>query len=185
VTASLTSVLPALAPSFGLTPQALYERKRALIKLGMLPSPQGRGRRGGAAAAPDTIALLLIAVMVTGSLSEMDGRVKKLAAARFQGQQSRRCPITGASTFHEAITFLLSEKAPISRESDTLLEITVSRSKPTATISYFAWPARRDTLHTEFGPQLFDESVMSANAELRHAAFLTVREVALASIRET
>jgi len=181
VKVSLTSVLPALAPCLGLTSQALYERKRALIRLGLLPSPQGRGRRGGASAEPSTIALLVTAVMVTDNLSDTDGRVEALAAAEFRGRKHRHCPITGANTFHEALTFLLSDQAPISVETDTILEIKVSRLEPMASISYFAWPGLAEPLHTEFGARGRQrEDVLSVNAELRHQAVLAIREVALA-----
>lgn len=178
---SLTSVLPDLAPSLGLTPQALYERKRALIKLDLLPSPQGRGRRSGAVAGPETVALLVIAVMVTDNLSDTDDRVRRLASAPFVGKRrNSRCPITNAATFRDALAFLLSDRAPISRETDTLLAINVSRFEPKATISYFMWPELKEPVHTEFGlTENRKFNLLSVNSELPHDAFLEIRQVAI------
>ncbi|WP_156928892.1 hypothetical protein [Bradyrhizobium sp. th.b2] len=177
---SLTSVLPELAPSLGLTSQALYERARALIRLELLPSAEGRGRRSGAQAEPAHIALLIIAVMATDNLSEIDGRVRRLAQAKIIGKQrASRCPITDATNFHDALTALLSDKVSVSRDTDTLIEISVSRFEPKAWIEYFAWPGLKEPVHTEFGEtdqRRFD--VLSVSSELPHGAFLAIKEIA-------
>src|SRR4029077_11888225 len=74
-----------LAPLLASTPAALYERQRALIRLGMLPQAvQGRGK--GLPATPETVAMLLVAVMTTDNLSDTDLRVRRMAQAR----QNRR-----------------------------------------------------------------------------------------------
>lgn len=193
MTLSLASSLPSLAPVFDMTSQALYERMRALVRMGLLPAAQGRGHRDGAVTSPETVSLLAIAVLTTDR--QADERVRALASAPFTVMYERgirkeagpadRCPLTGAGTFHEAFAYLLSDRALISLESDTLLEITVSRREPMATISFFMWPELADPLHTEYGARASDlEAVMSVRAEMHHQALLAVREIVLASSRE-
>ena len=111
---SLTSILPAIAPVLELTPQALYERQRALIRLGLLAAPEGRGKVG-AVASPDTVALLIVATMVTDNLSDTDDRVRRLSSAPFVDGKKDRCAFSGAIMFKEALSFVLSPTASLSR----------------------------------------------------------------------
>ena len=71
VVAQSTSLIPELAPFFRLTPAALYERQRALVRLHHLPAPEGRGRGSGAEASPETLAKLVLAAMATDNLSDL------------------------------------------------------------------------------------------------------------------
>jgi hypothetical protein len=145
---SLTSLLPILAPKFGLTPQALYERQRALVRMKMLPAPQGRGRGSGAEATPENVALLVIAVMATDNLSDTDDRVRKLALAPFVDRRKGRCAWTGATTFKDALSFCLSADAPAAKDLRHTA-VLVSRAEPAASISY-DWPKRPEG-RSEFG----------------------------------
>ena len=80
---SLKAFLPVLSKEFGLSEAALYERQRALVRLGLLPQPMSRGRNsGGAMATPEAVGLMLIAVLATDNLSEIDERVLKIANSR-------------------------------------------------------------------------------------------------------
>lgn len=188
VTVSLTSVLPALAPSLGMTPTALYERKRALIKLGMLPSPQGRGRRSGAAATPDTVALLIIAALATDSLSETDERVEKLAitpltasnkgTSRFKPVgRLDRCRWTGTRTFVDAVAFLLSPAAPIrpwpKPDGHTAIKVQRNREELAAQI-YFGWASPG---FSQFGRFDYVSDRITVEAELPFEALRSIHQI--------
>jgi hypothetical protein len=139
---SLTSLLPVLAPKFDLTPQGLYERQRSLVRMEMLPAPQGRGRGSGAEATPENLALLIIAVMATDRQSDTDDRIRKLAFAPFVDGKKDRCPWTGAAVFKDALAFVLSPAAPTTRPGRVVHNaIHVSRAEPAASI-FFSWPKR-------------------------------------------
>jgi hypothetical protein len=102
--ASLTSFLPSLVPLLGMTQAAIYERQRALVRLGLLPKPSGRGRGSGAQATPRSAALICMSVMATDNLSEMDDRIAQLAGAKISTwRKSKRCGLTGAETFLDAL----------------------------------------------------------------------------------
>jgi hypothetical protein len=143
IMASLTSILPQLAPILGLSTAALYERQRALVRLGLLPKPEGRGRGSGADASPETVALLVIAVMATDNLSDSDERIIKLAHAKFtrtyEGKLQRadtsavqKCGLTAAPTFAQAVAEILAEP----KKAEALSNIAVRRPDQSAAIYY-------------------------------------------------
>ena len=70
-----------LSEYLGLTPLAVYERQRALVRLGLLPEA-GRGPNSGVRATPVTTTPLLVTALVTDNLSEVDERVKRLLNAK-------------------------------------------------------------------------------------------------------
>jgi hypothetical protein len=132
--ASLTALLPDIAPTLGLTTAALYERQRALVRLKLLPTPKGRGPGSGAEATPETVALLLTAVLAASDLSDVDDRVRRLALAAFTEKKAERCRWTGAQTFVDAVSFLLSNDDP---KKPIYTSIHVERStNPAASISF-------------------------------------------------
>lgn len=119
--ASLTSLVPPLAPLFGLTPAALYERQRALVKLHILPTPIGRGRGSGAEATPENVAKLVLAVMATDNLSDLDSRrLNKLMSVR----SHELCKLTGNERFLGALEAIFASEELASR----VLRIGVFRS---------------------------------------------------------
>jgi hypothetical protein len=146
---SLKAFCEDLAPLLGLTPAALYERQRALVRMGDLPEPvQGRGK--GLHATPATVAILLVAVMETDSLSDTDLRVHRVAKARYRFAQDRaggRCELTGKVLFVDALTEILGSQ----RLAGQVARITVHRSQFHAQI--FFWPELDDIeLQTEPRP---------------------------------
>ena len=70
-----------LSEYLGLTPLAVYERQRALVRLGLLPEA-GRGLNSGVRATPVTTTPLLVTALVTDNLSDVDERVKRLLNAK-------------------------------------------------------------------------------------------------------
>lgn len=139
---SLTSLIPALAPIFGLTEKALYERQKSLVRMKMLPTPQGRGRGSGAEATPENVALLIVAVMATDKQAD-DERVRKLALAPFVDGKKDGCPWTGATMFKDALAFVLSPAAPRSKTGRHVhTSVHVVRNDATASIFFSGWPKR-------------------------------------------
>jgi hypothetical protein len=122
---SLKAFSETIAPRLRSTPAALYERQRALIRLGLLPPPvQGRGK--GLPATPETVAMLVVAVMATDNLSDTDIRVRKMAQARHRdvkdedkwqdepweglGRIGGRCKLTGKVCFVDALAAILGSE---------------------------------------------------------------------------
>src|SRR5437762_2588496 len=106
---SLTSFLPKLVPFFGISTAAIYERQRALVRLGLLPQPQGRGRGAGAQATPETAALICLSALATENLSEMDARIIRLACAPIDQSYYKRkyCRLTRTTEFKDALSAII------------------------------------------------------------------------------
>lgn len=131
---SLKSFCETLAPYLDRTPAALYERQRALVRMGALPDPV-RGRGKGLEATPATVAMLVIAVMETDSLSGTDLRVHLLAKARYRFAQDKgggRCELTGKVLFADALAAILGS----TRLAAQVLRVRVFRDQSHAQI-YF------------------------------------------------
>ena len=88
-----------------MTPAALYERQRALVRAGLLHAEPGRGPGSGVRATPESVALLLIALLTTGSLSETESQTRKIANLK---SETERCPLTGKKSFASALTAALA-----------------------------------------------------------------------------
>src|ERR1700730_4774158 len=87
---SLKAFGPVLAETLGTTPAAIYERQRALVRQGLLPAPVGRGRGNGLPASAGTVAMIIVAMMVTDNLSDTDDRVRRVASAEYLGRRWKR-----------------------------------------------------------------------------------------------
>ena len=88
---SLKSLIPLLAQTLETTPAALYERQRALVRAGLIAAEPGRGPGSGVRATPHSVAMLLLSLLATGSLSETEKQTKALANLKSKDG----CPITG------------------------------------------------------------------------------------------
>jgi hypothetical protein len=122
---SLKGFIPTLAKLIGMTPAALYERQRALVRAGLLRAKSGRGPGSGVRLTADTVALLLIAVLATDSLSDTEEKARAVANLR-----SARCWLTGTNTFWAALAAILAS----SDLSKRVRSISVTRTGPTADI---------------------------------------------------
>jgi len=127
---SLKSFIPNVAQATGLSPLALYERQRALVRSGLLQGKSGRGPGSGVRATAETVALLLVAVLATDSLSETEERTERFAQLE---SAEGICPLTGKKTFAEALSAILVSGAPVDRVS----EVSVHRQGRSAHILYF------------------------------------------------
>jgi hypothetical protein len=92
---SLKSFIPALAKSVDMTPAALYERQRALVRVGLLHGKSGKGPGSGVRATPESVAMLLIALLATGSVSEIEDHAMAVANLK---SATKLCPLTGKKT---------------------------------------------------------------------------------------
>ncbi len=197
MTASLTSILPTLAPILGLSPTHLYERKRRLIKLGLLPSPQGRGSRSGALAEPHPVALMIIATLAADGVAETDDRIRALAFAPVIASYKRTarktkpadcCLWTGGRTFAEAVAWLLSPAAPIppapAPRGHTSIQVHRHESAPSASILFTAL-SRPGQGISEFGhPYYRIRNHLTVEAELPFEALRSIRQILTAAKEE-
>lgn len=129
--ASLKSFLPILSRHTGLSVTALYERQRALVRLGLLPAPTKTGRNsGGAMATPGNVGVMVLSVLVTDRLSEMDERILDFLMLRaypytiYGNHRPGHCPLTGERTLYRALQSILSQKTFAS-----MAEISVDRRR--------------------------------------------------------
>jgi len=109
-----------VAGAFDMKSAALYERQRALVRAGLLPQASTRGRNsGGAMATPDTVALIVLSILVTDNLSEVDERMAVWADLRaieerfIKGQgvilRVGRCHFTNQKTLHKALAKVITD----------------------------------------------------------------------------
>jgi hypothetical protein len=122
--ASLKAFLPNVARAFGTTPDALYSRQRALIRLGLLPVLEGKGPGSGVLLTADTLAVLIIAILTADTLAETDQRVVALCEAR-DDTLLRETGIPHAPTFRSAVAQAITDGGMT--ELYTLVSLEVSR----------------------------------------------------------
>ncbi|WP_271567760.1 hypothetical protein [Bradyrhizobium sp. CCBAU 11386] len=126
---SLKSYLPVLADYLDLTPDALYERQRVLVRSKVLKAVAGRGPGSGIRAMPAAVTQLLLAALATDSLAETEDRTKTLGRGIAEHDI---CPLTGAKDFAGAIELILSSAA-LAKKISTIV---VARANLKATIHY-------------------------------------------------
>lgn len=110
--ASLKSFLPKLSECLRMSPAALYERQRALVRLGVLTERKGRGPGSGVELTADALAALLTSLLVTDNLSEVDDRVDRLLKAPVDAERLLARARGRASTFGEMLTGILTSRDP-------------------------------------------------------------------------
>jgi hypothetical protein len=125
--ASLKSFLFEVAPVLGVNGATLYERQRALVDLGVLIAIEGRGRGSGVPLTGDNFAAILISMLATDSLSEVDENVVALCDAtapeRFR-ERHKRTP-----TFKTELGRVLSGQPPEHAPEATVVRaVRVSRA---------------------------------------------------------
>jgi hypothetical protein len=138
---SLKAFLPQLAHIFGTTPAALYERQRALMRLGVLAALAGRGPGSGVPLTADNLAPLIIALAATDNLSDTDERVGKLCDASPLFKAT--CPLTGAKTFKSALAHIFGS----TKIAGQVSAVFVNRNWLVGSIQY---RSGRVTKHSEF-----------------------------------
>jgi hypothetical protein len=159
---SLKAFAPVLASALGTTPAAIYERQRALVRAHLLPAPIGRGRGNGLPARAETVALMIIALMVTDNLSDTDGRVKRLANAKIDLRTRKGCRLTGAQNFRAALVAILGSEDLAA----AVTAIRVSRRDLYASI-YFELGRDRRRFHTRYGQEAPFPNNLEIDARLK------------------
>lgn len=145
---SLKGLIPHLAKSLGLTPAAIYERQRALVRVGLLEPRPGRGPGSGVPADAQSVAILFTSLLALGGLSEVEAKTKGLANLK---SKTGKCPITGKRTFVAALSATLSSDELLSK----VLYVSARRSGPETTASIvflISSPPRADERYrSDFG----------------------------------
>lgn len=129
---SLKAFIPGIAKVVDMTPAALYERQRALVRAGLLHSEGGRGPGSGVRATPESMAMLLISLLATGSLSDTETQTKIVASLK---SKTKHCPLTGKKTFASALTAVLASEDTAKRAR--WLELERGGSKSGASLFYY------------------------------------------------
>lgn len=149
---SLKAIIPALAFTFGMTAAALYERQRALVRAKLIKPERGRGPGSGVRATPESLAMLLISLLATDSLSEVETCTKAVALLKSK-EASKRCPLTGQATFAAAVSAILGSDDI----ADRALGISVEHTKhgTGAGFAFVKDPKKKSLLrnvqHSDFG----------------------------------
>jgi hypothetical protein len=126
---SLKGYTPALARHLGTSPAALYERQRELVRSGALDAGDGRGPGSGVRATSPSVAMLLIAVLATDSLSETGEMVGLLAKAKTTNDSH---PFKDTKTLVDTLAFMLTSKV----WSRKIAQISIVRTQRVAVIEY-------------------------------------------------
>jgi hypothetical protein len=126
---SLKRFTEQLAPLMGLSPAALYERQRQLVRLKLVKSSSTLGPGGGVRATPAHVAMLLIACLATDNLSEISAQIGRFARLK---PKKGLCPLTRASSLGEALTRILSDR----EIADRVLFVHFYRSEGEVMITY-------------------------------------------------
>lgn len=181
--ASLTSFLPKIAPTLRMDVTTLYQRQRALVRMKLLPTPQGRGRGSGAEANPETVAMLLVSVLATDSLSETDKLVYALSQAAFIDLPKKKlstCPFTGERTFVDAIARVLTGDKKLAKLRPSII---VSRDNLSAQILWYRH-RRADASYFGSPPEIMS-SFLDREVRLHSRALLKIKDELHASMAQT
>ena len=144
----------------GMTPAALYERQRALVREGLLAAEAGRGPGSGVRATAPAVALLVLSVLATDRLSK-----NGIASARLPRPNhypDERCPFTHCKSFLDAFATLLATTG----KAAAVQEITVSWTADRAMIRYRG--AHAALMCSEFAGDAAVEPGLSVAAALNH-----------------
>jgi hypothetical protein len=122
---SLQGCLPALAEVLNANQTTLYERQRALVREGLLDALPGHGRGSGVRATPESIAMLTIGMLASVSLAD----VGPLARSFSEGASiASKCPLTGAKTFHAALSQMLSDDSIAKRVNGIAVRVSAGHA---------------------------------------------------------
>jgi len=157
---SLKSIIPLLSDVLRFSENALYERQRALVRGGLIKATAGRGPGSGVKATADNVAMLIISVLATDSLSDVVVETGIIAKA------TRQVPDVDAPpafrTFKAAVAYCFST------DDDRIASVEVFRTSRTAVVRF------RDGHIMPFG-KLQHFSFVSITALLPQEAFRYVR----------
>jgi hypothetical protein len=137
-----------LAKMLGLTPDAVYERQRALTRAGYFSGAvEGKGPGSGVRATPHNVTTLLLSLLATDSLSDVVTKSSLLARAK---HSNGKCPFTGETRFGRALEKILTtENLWLKTRA---IEVQRGSVRASARITFSPLLPEDATLHfTEFG----------------------------------
>jgi hypothetical protein len=108
---SLKSFIPDMSKALQLSPHALYERQRVLVRSGLLPNIEGRGPGSGVRLSIDAVGTLLISMLATDDLSAAAEPTRRLAELKRVRPDVRVKPTSlgAAQSFRTVILKALSK----------------------------------------------------------------------------
>jgi hypothetical protein len=170
---ALKAYVPSLARILGLPAATVYERQRSLVRAGLLDIGDGWGpgsgvRVGRLATTANTVAFLVVSTLASETIAAAGSRARDIAEAK--PVNANRCPLTGTTTFLDALARILTS-GPLPHR---VTEIVVSRTGARASIVYRDRGSRARRVSEFAGP--------GEEPSLRVAASLTTK--ALVAIRD-
>jgi hypothetical protein len=123
VMSSLKTFLHRIAGRLQVSPAALYERQRELVRHGLLPVREGRGPGSGVPLTPETVATFLIGLLATDSLTDLAEHTASLCSAKpLMIDRSKRSTRRGR-TFHSDLTQALLDSEFTGVDLDTPIKL--------------------------------------------------------------
>lgn len=149
------------------TKDGLYERQRALVRLGVLRPLPGRGRGSGVPLNARNLSALIASMLATDKLSEVDTRVVHLCEAT--PSPGPTCPFTGAPNFRDALAAIISSP----KRAKLTLGLSLGREKLEPEILF---RAKRKVVRSLFRPRQKKsrDAFISATVTLNSDALLTL-----------
>jgi hypothetical protein len=150
---SLKTFLPILSAMIGTTPAVLYERQRALVRLGLLHAVEGRGPGSGVHLSARSLATLIIAYAAADSLADVERRAPQVCAAAADGDhcpdQEQVCPLTKSATFLDALERLLDDPELCRSVADLQIQL----NGPEILLTYYVADGAPGLSSFSFGPE--------------------------------
>jgi hypothetical protein len=122
---SLQGCLPALAEVLSVNRTTHYERQRALVREGLLDALPGHGRGSGVRATSESVAMLTIGMLASVNLADVGPLARSFSEA---GSIASKCPLTGAKTFHAALSRIFSDESLSERVSGISVQVNAGRA---------------------------------------------------------
>ena len=170
--ASLKSAIPELASILiTLSENALYERQRALVRAGLLTQVEGRGPGTGVELSAGSLAMMMVAVLATDSLSEIAESTTAIASIKRVRDEKNAHLLKGARTLAAAIKRSLSSDDA----ADAIGIVKVHRFERSATL--ISAPNRLPIKEMYFGENRYFVGNFSITAELAGDTFYELRQL--------
>jgi len=122
---SLQGCLPDIAEVLSVNRTTLYERQRALVREGLLVALPGHGRGSGVRATPESVAMLTIGMLASVGLADVGPLARSFSKA---ASLDAECPLTGAKTFHGALSRIFSTEALAERVNGITVQVNAGRA---------------------------------------------------------
>lgn len=126
---SLKLFAPGMARLLGMTPAALYNRQRELVRAGLLEHEGHRGPGSGVRTTAGAVATLLIAALAEDGLSDVAGQTSRIIEAKTAAD-------TGKIWLHRKLGDALIELLTSEAKSKKIVDLTISKNSSLAVVRY-------------------------------------------------